>query len=177
MLESVLSAATTRPRSARAHPAQAPTIATVSVSLRLARFGNAHRNTSATISAGRPPASERTTIRVSWRGGRRAVVTTGGGSQAVALDPAIERAAREPERPGRLAHVTVEALEGAPDQLALRLVERQVIEGRTAFHRPEAEIDRAHLVARCEQHRALDGVIQLAHVAGPGVRAQRLQGF
>src|SRR5262245_11010003 len=178
MLESVWSEVITRPRSASAHPAQKATIATVSVSRRLARCGYAHSSTSATISAGSPPASASTVSRVSWRGGRRwALLTRCGASQAVTLEPAVERAARESERLRRLAHVALVSLEGAPNQLLLGLVQRQVIEGGAAFRRTQAEIGRAHLIADREQHRALDRMVQLAHVAGPGMGAQRLQRF
>ena len=44
------------------------------------------------------------------------------------LQPAVERAPAQPERPGGLAHVAVMAVERLPDQDALDLLERQVLQ-------------------------------------------------
>src|SRR6185295_4428673 len=77
------------------------------------------------------------------------------------------------------AHVAVVTLERAPDQLTLDLVQRQLLEGLGAARlaQTEPDVGAADTRTGCQEHRALDGVLQLAHVAGPGMLQQRLHGL
>src|SRR5688500_20400190 len=94
--------------------------------------------------------------------------------QAVLLQPAIERAAREAERVGRLADVAAVAVESLADEVLLDLLERHLLEA-AALRRPlEAEVGGGDAVAPREQHRALDGVVELAHVARPRSEERRV---
>src|SRR5438445_1373864 len=94
----------------------------------------------------------------------------------------LEGVAVDAERARGLAHVAVDAVEHAQDHLALEpvggLVERHRLAERVAggphreLHRQVVHADRSAL----DQHRrALDDVLQLAHVAGPAVGAQGRQ--
>src|SRR6185503_13700048 len=94
--------------------------------------------------------------------------------EAVLLEAPVEARAREAEVARRAQEVAAVALERALDQHALGLVERHPVDrrrGRALDH--QTEVLRAHALAAREQHAALDGVVELAHVAGPGVRVQR----
>src|SRR4029079_10169074 len=98
--------------------------------------------------------------------------------QAVPLEPAVERAAAEAERLGGLADVAVEARHGFLDQEALDVFEAHVFEASAAFlgRGAEAEIRRLDERTGGHQDGALDGMIQFAHVAWPGVLEQHLHG-
>src|SRR5919201_1398322 len=90
---------------------------------------------------------------------------------------AVERAPAQAQRPRRLAHVAVEAGECLLDEQPLDLLQRHLLEPRgrrAARGRAEAEVARAQRVALREEHRALDGVVEFADVAGPRVVEQRL---
>src|SRR6185503_2035889 len=73
--------------------------------------------------------------------------------EAVLLEAPVEARAREAEVARRAQEVAAVALGRALDQ--------------------HTAVLRAHALAAREQHAALDGVVELAHVAGPGVRVQR----
>src|SRR3954452_19191566 len=88
---------------------------------------------------------------------------------------AIEGAARQAERARRVADVAAEAVERALDEVALRLVERERVEARAAALAARAaaagageqQIGRVHHLAGAQKQRALDDVLELAHVARP----------
>src|SRR5438552_14745946 len=92
--------------------------------------------------------------------------------EPMVLQPPVERAARDAQLPRGLAHVARAARERPLDQVALRLVERhRLVELARVAARPRGEeeiLRRDPLTAR-HQARALHGVLQLAHVAGPRV--------
>src|SRR5262252_9275803 len=91
------------------------------------------------------------------------------------LQPAIKGAAAQSQGFGGLADVSVEAGERLFDQEAFDLFEVHVFEPRRAVRRLiEAQV--AGLDDRPLRHQdgAFDGVVQLAHVAGPGVLRKRV---
>ena len=96
------------------------------------------------------------------------------GLQLVALQPAVERAARQAERAGGVADVAV-ARHRLLDQERLDFLEAHVLEprGRAAVD-AQPEVAGADGRPLRHQHRALDGVIQLAHVARPAMVDQDL---
>ena len=77
--------------------------------------------------------------------------------------------------PGNDVFDSAVALERLLDEHALDLLERQVLEPRPSRRAGRGAPDRpARTRVPCgQQHRALDRVLELAHVAGPGVREQR----
>src|SRR6266851_5972760 len=96
--------------------------------------------------------------------------------EAVVLQPAVERAARDAQLAGGLAHVARAARERPLDQVALRLVQRhrlvELARLPARAGREEQVLRRDPLAAR-HQDRPLHRVLQLAHVAGPRVAHQR----
>src|SRR6266403_1362547 len=91
------------------------------------------------------------------------------------LQPAVEGAPAQAERLGRLAHVAAVALERLADQHALDLLEREVLEARAWPAAPEAQVGRADKRAVRHEHRALERMVELADVAGPGMRLERVE--
>src|SRR3954469_6731289 len=91
-------------------------------------------------------------------------------SDAEAGEPAVQRAARQAEDAGGFADVAALGGEGALDEVALDLLDRHVLEPRRRLAaRAEQEIGGGDVVAGGEQAGALDDVLELADVAGPGV--------
>src|SRR5262245_40656092 len=91
------------------------------------------------------------------------------------LQPAIKGAAAQSQSFGGLADVAVETGQRLFDQEAFDLFEVHVFEPRRAVRRLiEAQV--AGLDDRPLRHQdgAFDGVVQLAHVAGPGVLRERV---
>src|SRR6187549_1793562 len=88
---------------------------------------------------------------------------------SVLFQSPVQRAAREPQRASRLAHVAAVAVHRLLHEKALDLLERELLEPRRLGRAPQRQVADAEAVARRHQHRALDGVVELAHVAGPGV--------
>src|SRR5512138_3863341 len=91
------------------------------------------------------------------------------------LEPAVEGAPAEAQRLRGLTHVPAVALERLADEYALHLLQRQVLEpcGRPAPTQPQVGGADQRTVGH--EHRALQGVVQLAHVAGPSVALEGLQ--
>src|SRR5256885_1713740 len=116
-----------------------------------------HSSTIATTIAGTPPSSVSQKTRCSCCG-----------LEAMALEPAIERAAREAQRLGRLAHIAAGACQRLLDQRAFDILETHLVQ-RAGAIRPSAEtkIACANRPTFGHQHRAFHGVIQLTHVARP----------
>src|ERR671912_1242933 len=85
--------------------------------------------------------------------------------QLVALEPAVERAARQAQRPRRVADVA-ESGHSFLYEECLDLFQTHIFEaaGATTVD-PKPEILRAHGVPAGHQHRPLDRVIQFADVA------------
>src|SRR6185437_9742772 len=95
--------------------------------------------------------------------------------QSVTLEAPIEGAAAQAERLGGLADVTVEAGHRFLDQEAFDVLEAHVLEPTAAvLARAKAEVSLLHQWPLRHQHRALDRVIELAHVAGPSVLEEHL---
>src|SRR6185503_8576564 len=91
-------------------------------------------------------------------------------ADAEAGEAAVEGAAREAEDAGGFADVAALGGEGALDEVALDLLEGHVLEAGGGFGaRAELEVGGGDVVAGGEQARALDDVLELADVAGPGV--------
>src|SRR6201747_1148404 len=103
--------------------------------------------------------------------GRRLSVTEGSrSSEAILFHAAIERAATEAEGLGGLADVAVGAGEGFADEDGFDGFEAHVVEA-LAGGAGGVEAEVADLYARVAGHEdgALDGVVELADVTGPGV--------
>src|SRR5688572_10629471 len=95
------------------------------------------------------------------------------------LQPPIERAPREPERLGGLAHLAAGTRQRTLDQVALGLLDRHLLQARRAIGVGRTEQQVLDLDALClrEQERTLHHVLELPHVAGPGVLEQRARGL
>src|SRR5689334_18212953 len=92
------------------------------------------------------------------------------------LQATIEGAARQAERAGGVAGVGV-AVERALNEHALGLLEREPVErGRALPIAGEVQVGGVQLVTAGEQDGALDDVLQLAHVARPGMLEERADG-
>src|SRR5581483_11273494 len=85
----------------------------------------------------------------------------------VLLEPPVERAARQPERRRGVADVAAIAVERLLDQVLLDLLEGHLLEPARRRGAVEAEVERRDARAARQQHGALDGVVELAHVARP----------
>src|SRR5206468_7590526 len=96
--------------------------------------------------------------------------------QSIALQASIERAPAETERLRRLAHVAVEAHHRLLDEKAFDILEAHVFDARRSVA-VDAQTELAETDRRSLRHQdaALDGVIELADVARPGMIEQRLQ--
>src|ERR1700674_5205629 len=111
---------------------------------------------------GSPARRARKRTRRSWESLRRL--------EAIALQPPVERTARQAEGLGGPAHVPVEAAERLLDQEALDILEAHVVEaGLPSPPRPEPQVLRLELGPVGHEHGTLHRVVQLAHVARPGV--------
>src|SRR5262249_36838194 len=109
--------------------------------------------------------------------------TVGGRLQVVLLDLPVEPLAVDAQQARRLVLVAAALLEGGRDQLALRVGEGREGAGGGAggfgygaAAGPRGEAGERHDVGGREREGALDGVLQLADVAGPVERDQRLEG-
>src|SRR5436309_13727405 len=91
----------------------------------------------------------------------------------VPLHPAIQGAAAQPQRLGRLAHVAFVARQRLADQERLDLFQRHVVDPwRAVAPGAQREVRGADATAGRHEDGALDGVIELADVARPWVRDQ-----
>src|SRR5205814_1203836 len=96
-------------------------------------------------------------------------------------DLAVEALAVDPEQPRGLVLVAAALAQRGGEQPALGLLERRHVAqiqggsvgGREPAHGGGQVVERDRL-GRRERERALDRVLELAHVAGPGVGAQAL---
>src|ERR1017187_2070524 len=177
-LEMVCKGNTTRSRAARANPSQAPEISTESVHCTLVEESPLHSIHRAMAEPGSPASSASRTTRPSWlsRAGLSLAFITGP-QQAISLQPPVERAAAQAERVGGMADVAAESRQRLLDEQRLDIFEAHVFQSRrTLAPGAQPEVDGAHHLTLRHQHGPLHGVIQLAHVARPGVGQQRLDG-
>jgi hypothetical protein len=99
------------------------------------------------------------------------------GLEPIFLHPAVERAAAEAEGFGGLAHVSLGALQCLADENRFHGFEAELFEILALRTKHvEAEVGALNLAAAAHQDGALESVLQFAHVAGPGVLQQQLQG-
>src|SRR4051794_24077596 len=96
-------------------------------------------------------------------------------------ETAIEGAARQAEGARRVGDVAGVAVERALDEIALGLVEREIVEAPAAAvaragGAAEEQIGGVHDVAGAQEHGALDDVLELAHVARPRMLEERAHG-
>src|SRR5687768_9949919 len=110
----VCSGRTTRSRATAAPTSQAPIAKSEKVRRTRSGWSPVHSSQQATSTAGRPAASTAVKIRDSWVALRLR-------SEAMVLEPAIERAPAQAERLGRLADVALVPLERLADQHPLDL--------------------------------------------------------
>ena len=95
---------------------------------------------------------------------------------AIFFHPPVEGPAAESEGFCRLAHVAVAAREGFADEDTLHRLEGHLFEGLGGDARGgEAEVGDFDDVFAGHEDGALDGVVELADVAGPGVVQHQLQ--
>src|SRR4029077_2750538 len=95
-------------------------------------------------------------------------------SETMPLEATIQRAARQPERLGGFTHVAARSRERFLDERPLDGLQAHLLERSGAVtRRAEREVARANQVTLGQEYRPLDRVVQLAHVAGPGVPEQR----
>src|ERR1700723_674113 len=94
----------------------------------------------------------------------------------ILFHPPVERPAAEAEGLCRLAHVAVAAREGFADEDTLHRLKTHLFEslGGDARGR-EAEVGDFDDVLAGHEDRALDGVVELTHIARPGVVQHELQ--
>src|SRR2546423_15661804 len=93
----------------------------------------------------------------------------------MSFQPPVQRAPRQPKRLGRLADVAAGTRQGLLNQHTLDILEAHLVERtRAVSGAPEAKIARTNRAAFRQQHGALDHVIQLAYVAGPGMAQEQL---
>src|SRR5215831_10351892 len=98
-------------------------------------------------------------------------------SEAIAGDAPVQRAPRQPERLRGPTHVSVVPRQGFLNEQLLDVLERQLVETwRRARRHPKSQIASPDVIALREQHGALDRMIELANVTGPGVAEQQLHG-
>src|SRR5437762_4851814 len=90
------------------------------------------------------------------------------------LEAAIERAAAESQRLGRVTHVAAVALERLADEDALDLLQRKILEPARRPTATEPQVRQPHQRALRHQHCPLERVVELAHVTGPCVALERL---
>ena len=97
-------------------------------------------------------------------------------SEPVPLKTPIERAAAEAKRFGRLAHVAVEARHRLLDEEPFHFFEAHVFDARRLIAvDSQAELPEPDDRSLRHQHATLDGMIELADVARPGMVEQRLK--
>src|SRR5947208_5781584 len=97
-------------------------------------------------------------------------------------ETAIEGAARQAEGARGVGDVAAVAVERALDEVALGLVEREVVEAlaalaaRAGAAAAEEQIGGVHDIGGAQEHGALDDVLELAHVARPRMLVERGHG-
>src|SRR5437016_193962 len=192
---------TTRSRIARAKPHQQPRIRTVSVHCVLSERPPGRSSpgavnppvctppgplepgtrslrqtrSSATSTAGNPESSARSRI-------RRSCVSLPGTdfghslSQSILFKPPIKGAPAQTERFSSFHGIAVAAGQRLADQKALDLFQAHFFEARRTFSTgAQTQAARLDGVALGHEHGALDGVVQFADVARPGVFLEHLQ--
>src|SRR5258706_3633207 len=160
MFEIVCSGPITWPRSVAAIARETPTESRVRVHSVGALKSPAHSSTRPSASPGAPTRNARARTRR---------------SKTMSLQAAIERAARQPQRLRGFSRVAARAAERFADQHPLDVLETHRVERAAPVGGPgECQVAHPDFGALGKQHGALDGVIELAHVAGPRVAQQRL---
>src|SRR6185437_1116803 len=98
--------------------------------------------------------------------------------EPIALDSAVEGGAAQAQGLGGHLDVAAAAFEGGAHEQAFGVIEGQMFEGGKAAggSGAQAQVAGLNLVAGGEQNAALDRVLELAHVAGPGVLVQEARG-
>src|SRR5512143_3464353 len=93
----------------------------------------------------------------------------------MARQATVQRAARQSERLRGATHVAVVARQRFLNEHLLNIFERKILDPRRGARAgSKTEIGGAYLLPRREQHGALHDVIELANVARPRMRQQRL---
>src|SRR5579883_582490 len=92
---------------------------------------------------------------------------------AILFHPPVERPAAQAEGFCRLAHVPVGTLQGFADENTLNRLQAHLFEPRTDLSGDaggaKAEIGSFNLAAAGHEHGAFNGVVELAHIARPGM--------
>src|ERR1035438_9555308 len=120
---------------------------------------------------GSPASSASRTTRPSWlsRAGLSLAVITCP-QQAISLQRPVERGAAQAERVGGMTDVAAESRQRLLDEQRLDIFEAHVLQPRrTLAPRAQSKVDGTHHLTLRHQHGPLHGVIQLAHVARPGM--------
>src|SRR5947208_6181343 len=150
-----------------AHASQTPATSSVRVHwVRGVKSPN-QRRPSVSATAGKPPsnASQKT---------RRSCL----GLEAMPFEPAVQRAAREAERLGRLTDIARRACERLLNQHALDLFQTHLVERAGAIPATaQPKVARLDASALRHEHSSLDRVIELPHITGPRMAEQQLHGI
>src|SRR5437867_8068361 len=147
-----------------AHASQTP--ATTSVSVHCVRGVKSpnQRRPSASATAGKPPSNASQNTRRSCFG-----------LDTMSFEPAIQRAAREAEGLRRIADVARCACKRLLNQNTLDVLQTHLVERRGgAPSAVQPEVTRLHTPALRHEHGPLDRVIELSHIARPGMAEQHL---
>src|SRR5262245_40423470 len=91
------------------------------------------------------------------------------------LKAAVEGAPAESQRLRSLADVAAVPLERLADEHAFDLLQRQVLESRGGAAAPETQVGSVDSGTMRHQHGPLERMVELAHVARPGVALERLE--
>src|SRR5262249_24857310 len=103
-----------------------------------------------------------------WRGS--------GASESMLFEPTIEGTAAKAERFGRFLGVASATRKHFANQETLNFLEAHFFKTRfDAFTRAQAEVRDLNHIALGHEDGAFDDVVELAHVAGPGMIRERLQ--
>src|SRR5205823_13475755 len=169
MFETVWSGRITCSRRVAAIASHATTTTLVRVHCVRGAKSPSHRRATARASPGTPVrnASNRTRRSCLRRLPRR--------SEVMPLEATVQRAAGEPERLRRFTHVAARAREGLLDEHSLDLLQTHLLQHRRAVaRRAQGEVARPDDVTLGQEHRSLHRVVELAHVAGPGMHPEGL---
>ena len=91
------------------------------------------------------------------------------------FESAVERTPRKAEGLGRIAHIASRACKRLLNQHALDVFKAHLVKCAGAVSPPAAaqpEVSGPHSTALRHQHRPLDRVIELPHIAGPRMPEQ-----
>src|SRR5258705_10078662 len=98
--------------------------------------------------------------------------------QAVFLQAPIHRATAKAQSLCGLADVAIVASQRALNQMMLHVIEAHLFEPRasTRSSGPQSQIGRTNQRSSGQQYAALNGVIQFAYIARPGMLVKNLRG-